>query len=218
MIERLVALLTLGAMVGCVSNPPQPQRDSGMPVSLAASARNDTATIEGACPFECCHYGAWTLVTAATLRAAPDPEATVIARLPIGMEVRADSGIVIMNPVGLAVAVRDFQDPDTRLTLHKGDTLTILNNEGEGFIKARLRDSMVDVTIWSFDSASIDARQFDVTDTTIIHTMSVTDLRAGLRLVRPPGEYWWAHFIVGDTLRGWVLMDSVEVDGADACG
>jgi hypothetical protein len=101
-----------------------------------------------------------------------------------------------MSPAGLAVATRAFQDVDTRLSLREGDTLIILNNEGEGFLNARLRDSAVQVTVWSIDSAGTN----------------------GLRLIRAPGEYWWAHFIVSDSLRGWVLMESVEVLGADACG
>ena len=196
MIIRTLAAIVLGHALACSQSSSRREPESATASMSAPLITGDSAIIPGACPFECCQYGRWKLRTVAELRAAPSASAPSLGQLAVGTEVNADTGIVILNPVGLAVAMRPFVDSNTRLTLNRGDTLVILNNLGEGEVSARLHDSAVQIAIWDLDTAG----------------------QSGLKLIRPPGEYWWAHFVVSDSMRGWVLMDNVDVLGADACG
>jgi hypothetical protein len=156
----------------------------------------------GGCPFECCRYGDWTLETDVALLAFPRADSIsrrdTVGVLRAGLKVRADSGIVLMTPPGIAVvtdgSALQFDTPE-RLTIPTGDTLYLLNHLGEGHRNIRWRD-----TIFSMDTPwdSTGAR--------------------GARLVRPPRSSWWVHFTDGSR-KGWVEMTRrVRVKGSDACG
>jgi len=150
----------------------------------------------GACPFECCRYGDWTMRTGAVLRSDLSDAADSIGALHAGDKVRADSGIVVLRPMGLAVVT------DTAIDFHGnahppmrvGDTLYLLDYHGEGYRSVRLHDSVFSM-----------AEEWNATGTT------------GVRLVRKPVSFWWVHMTKGE-MKGWVNMSGVQVGGADACG
>ena len=167
--------------------------------TLTLLTATDSVVVHGACPFECCQYGQWTLTTPADLRASPSRAAPVVRRLGEGTPVCADSGLVLVKPTGIVYALKDVQDSSTGFTLRQGDTLILLDELGEGYIRARLRDSVLRVSGWDLSPNN-------------------PDIGSGLKVLRKTGEQWWVHFTVTDSLAGWVLMNDVRVLGADACG
>src|SRR5687767_8313232 len=65
--------------------------------------------VSGVCPFECCTYGRWRFVTGADVQAAPRTDAPVVVRIAPGSRVRADSGRVQVDTVGVVVVRRDWR-------------------------------------------------------------------------------------------------------------
>lgn len=164
--------------------------------TTTAPTDSDTAIIvRGACPLECCQYGAWRFRRAADVRAAPSDSATMVGRLPPGSRVTADSGWVIVDPVGIVVVLDDYEDESSHQRFTKGDTLFVLDYLGEGLVNVRWRDTTMPVQ-WTWDSAGT----------------------YGLKLLREPTSSWWAHVTTSHGLSGWVRMAGASVDGADACG
>jgi len=175
---------------------------------FAIDIAGDQAVVHGGCPFECCRYGDWRLEGPAVLRRRPYSFAPEVARLPANFRVFADSGLVILDSIGLAVVQRDTVDyapppgvvlNDTSQIHHfaRGDTIRILDGFGEGAWRIRWHGTSND-------------QMEEVWDTTAT---------AAIRLVREPHWHWWAH-IVSDAgaLSGWIETEKVEITGADACG
>lgn len=199
--QALLCLATL-AVAAC-----GPARD-GAPVDTARDTESAAApapapdasdagayVARGACPFECCVYGRWRVFTPAVLRARPATGADSIGWFDANTDIVADSGLVRVNPTGLAVVTGktpgDFV-PDT-VAVAVGDTLELLDYEGEGYRNARWKGRLITVMeYWSMLGAQ------------------------GVSLVRRPVSQWWVHATSGDR-RGWMLMDSVRVRGADRC-
>ena len=156
--------------------------------------------VHGACPFECCRYGKWKVLGGAVLRAAQSSQAPVVGHVASGTEVRADSGNVVVDTIGVVAVSGAMSDIESGRTFAKGDTILLLDYQGEGYRGAWLRGHTISVSeFWSATGAN------------------------GAKLVRAPHTAWWTHLSVpqqGDTLRGWVNMttDSVRVSGSDACG
>ena len=153
--------------------------------------------VGGACPFECCRYGAWTLSTPAEVRARPSSKAPRLARLTRGSAVNADSGIVIVTRLGVVVVRRPYRDPAMNVHYVPGDTLVLLDYLGEGFWNEWSRGRTQQVSE-SWDRAPGGDAQL---------------------LVEQESE-WWALVTWRDATRehrGWIDMRNVGVDGADAC-
>lgn len=156
--------------------------------------------VRGACPFECCTYGGdWVIESGADLRAASSASAPVIGHVTPGTGVFADSGLVRVDTIGI-VAVLAPLTTDDNIDFARGDTVLLLEPQGEGYSRAWVRGHALSLSQF-WDSAGL----------------------TGARLVRTPAWRWWAHLVVAqqhDTLRGWVDMqvDSLRVSGNDACG
>jgi hypothetical protein len=176
---------------------------------FAVNIAGDQAVVYNSCPFECCGFGDWRLRAPAVLRRRAYEEAPVMARLPVNLHVLADSGLVILDSIGLAVVQRDTvygaPSPGTVLDdtshvhhLTRGDTVRILDYFGEGSWRVRLHGTSDD-----------DMEEF------AWHTSAT----AAIRLVRKPRQHWWAH-VTSDAgaLAGWLEMDKVSAAGADKCG
>lgn len=155
--------------------------------------------VHGACPFECCHYGDWTVHNDVALRATYAPNAPVVGKVASNTVVRADSGLVILDTIGLVAVNATVTDADGGWDFARGDTILVLDYQGEGYYEAWLRGHAISVTSFWNESG-----------------------RSGARMLRPPHQMWWTHFTAaarGDTVRGWVHMnDTLRVSGADACG
>lgn len=193
--RRLAASLgTLRAQLAAAKPDAFPPGDSIVPRPVAPYV------IPGACPFECCRYGKWTVLGGVALRAAQSSDAPVVGHVASGTAVLADSGDVIVDTIGVVAMTGMTSDLESGRTFAKGDTLLLLDYQGEGYRGAWLRGHSISVAdFWSETGVN------------------------GAKLVRAPHAAWWAHLSVpraGDTLRGWVNMtaDSVRVSGSDACG
>lgn len=159
---------------------------------LALELTGATARIHGDCPTECCRYGDWiTPVTPVYDR--PDTSGRRIGSTVRDEAVRADSGVVIVDRVGVAAVLRDtLLGPGVRLV--SGDSLVLLT-QGETGYQALWRGRLLLVEL--DDSAP-----------------------GSIRIVRRPSMHrWWAHIVSkGRALHGWIDMDRAPVAGADACG
>src|SRR5437667_798785 len=158
-----------------------------------------TFVVHGACPFECCRYGHWRLESTVVLPAAPQRDADSAGVLAAGPGVRADSGVVVMHPVGLALVISPptASGEGDSLPFAVGNTVGTLNYEGEGYAKVRLHGRELSVNIDGWDTLGT----------------------KGVRIIRRPVQAWWVHMTDSTTKqRGWVLMDGVRVEGSDACG
>jgi len=167
---------------------------------MSAPPRSLARVVHGACPFECCQYGRWTVVSGGVLRATQAAGAPIVGRIAPGTAVLADSGLVVVDTIGV-VAVSDMMtDIEGGRTFARGDTVLLLDYQGEGARGAWLRGHLITVMeFWTATGAN------------------------GAKLVHAPHTLWWAHLTVpqqGDTLRGWLNMsaDSLRVDGTDMCG
>ncbi len=147
--------------------------------------------VRNACPFECCRYGKWVFGDTVLVRVAPWDTAAVMHTILPGTGAQADSGHVVLVELGAAVVTR--RGSHTRQGLQVGDTLWILDYEGEGSYRAWARGRSMG---WD--------REYPYRD---------------LRLLRYPRQVWWVHVTRSNGASGWVNMDDVRnVDGYDACG
>jgi hypothetical protein len=155
-------------------------------------------TVIGACPFECCHYGAWRLRTSAVVRTTHASAATPVATLAAGSAVTADRGLVVVTRLGVVVVHRPYRDPDMGSRYARGDSLLLLDYIGENFYNAWFR-----------------GRRRQVGD-----NWGRADTSAA-QLVIEPQSTWWAHIHWRQGARtrdGWIDVDDVGVNGADSCG
>lgn len=204
---RAAALsIVLAAFIGCAREKPgiaDTSRLSDSPGGAVAPQPpqpapfkfdSGTIVVQRACPFECCTYRDWELLTGAPLRAGPGRSADSLAFLAAGTPVKADSGLVVMNPPGLVVITGT--PPKLLMAgdvpFKRGDTLVILNHIGEGMRRVRWKDREMEIDeYWRTPGQ-------------------------GARVIRPAVQHWWTH-VTTDLHRGWILMDSVRVKGADRC-
>src|SRR5690349_21674157 len=179
--------------------PPPPQVSDPIP-SLRSSVEAPPVgsgpeyIAHGVCPYQCCTYGASTMISPGTLRASPTFCSDSLARVVAGSRIHTDSGIVIMNPTGLAIVVEQTSG------FHVGDTLEILNSVSEGVHRVR----------WQGEES-------EVTTTELGRTAS------WLRIIRDPVQSWWVYMTDSTSGKsGWMRMGGVatgvnQPPHADAC-
>ena len=109
----------------------------------------------------------------------------------------ADSGFVLVHPIGLAVILGPVSPLDEdSVSLQRGDTVELLDYEGEGYQHVRWHGRILTVSTERWDSTG----------------------RSDARVVREAGEAWWVHVTPRTGRPGWVLMTKVDVLGYDGCG
>jgi hypothetical protein len=108
----------------------------------------------------------------------------------------ADSGRVIVSPIGIVVIDSVVEDPESGETYAPGDTLFLYDYIGEGFRNVRVGE--VERQVFEF---------WEVPG-------------QGARLVREPVQTWWVHVVATQRgVTGWILMRSgIYAHGSDACG
>jgi len=213
MIDKSLLLITLAALCACSGQsadrapnaapaapvpPPPPEASDVPPLRSNVESPNVGAGPEyiahGVCPYQCCTYGSSTMILPGTLRASPTFYSDSLARVVAGSRIHTDSGIVIMNPTGLAVVVEEASG------FRVGDTVEILNSVREGVHRMRVH-----------------GEEFEATTTELGRT-------AGwLRIIREPVQYWWIYMTDSTSGKsGWMRMGGVtagvnEPLHADAC-
>ena len=140
-----------------------------------------------------------------------------MARIAPGHRVRADSGHVRIDTIGLALVRRDFRDPDTNQSYHGGDTLLLLDYLGEGFSNVWVRGERRQLSLFDMRERGAPVPSPD--------TATLVELR-------PATAEWWAHVTLTPrpatprtasgakrARQGWVnVTRDVGVSGAHACG
>ena len=149
-----------------------------------------------ACPFECCVYGAWVADTVIPMYAAPRGTGTAAFTLAKGATLAADTGVVFVTQIALAI-VEDTVADGPNPVLLPGDTLVLLDPIGEGYWKAWRRGQVLETVPPFFESWWRPAP-------------------AG-RLIGEPAREWWAR-ATANGRTGWFRPDRYRVRGADACG
>jgi uncharacterized protein YgiM (DUF1202 family) len=138
------------------------------------------------CPFECCTYREWTVKkNTVLLKQMTDKSATAF-RVKKGEKVNGVGGVVITTKAGVGLVLQDIADssylPGTQIekkfTVKKGETVSILTSEGEGFFQI-------------FYKGVFTSRQVD--DDT-------------LKMVTEPESVWWVKIKNKKGQIGWTKL------------
>ena len=167
------------------------------PVELLC--QTPTYVAKGACPFECCTYGVWSVVAVTDVRSQPDTTSTVIVTLQQSDSVEAVTGEVHVIP-GLA---RVTGTPHSSAANLSPDLpIEILDYIGEGFSRVRQGTQLSQVKIARTKQRC---------------TQSPNWRYCWVDVVREPVSVWWVQVRLPDSLLGWVRMDGT-LRPKDACG
>ncbi len=154
----------------------------------------------GACPFECCSYGAWTALREAPLVARPDSD-EVVARVKACEPVVAVTGEVRLSPVPVEV-LRAHRSGDGR-SFAPGDRFELLTPVGEGFFRAR----------------PIGGDELFTVDASGILDRAGCEQAPGRCWALRRGEAqrtWWIQIETAEGAIGW-SRDAELFDGKDLC-
>lgn len=178
---------------------------------FAARLPEDLLRREGACPFECCAYRAWSEPVDLPLHSEPRP-GPIVDTLPAGETFEAETGIVFVTGLLLVLPSDTLGvegDPrpsrplpvEWRPTWFPGDTLAVLDYVGEGTFHV-WRDGEVHQVSQFWESEHVDLGPGPSRATTI-------------------GVYeaeWWIRARRADGTVGWFLQPrDATPDGADLC-
>lgn len=210
--RRFVAIGALAACVlgaACRQNTPAETTDPGIAADnpratgdpeaeAPAGALEFPLVVEGACPFECCTYGAWVARAAIDVRTEPRMDAEVAFELQPGERFDAPTGSVIVSAPGLARVDGRVQlyapDGAPGPEVGPGTELTVLEPQAEGFFWVWFEGRR-----WSTDLGFMDQGRM-----------------AG-EIVDPAMWRWWVRVRTGSGQAGWIAPEGGNVDGHDAC-
>jgi len=88
----------------------------------------------GACPFECCQYGEWVAKKRTPIVSDMSEDSPVSFYVEGGEHVLAETGVVVTARPGLGEVDYIFDDAD--IHIGKGELVTLIHYQGEGFWKA----------------------------------------------------------------------------------
>ncbi|MCP5418970.1 MAG: hypothetical protein H6970_00565 [Gammaproteobacteria bacterium] len=159
----------------------------------------ETYVDKGACPFECCTYGAWVALEETPLLDKPDGKQTV-ANLKRCEKVEGVTGDFYVKP-SLVEVVKDYED-DAGNQFKKGDKFYLLSPQGEGFFSAWADGKLFDVDgVFIFPKEDCDANPSD----------------CWAMIQGDPGEgVWWMQVKTSTGVVGWTKEP--VFDGQDSCG
>lgn len=164
---------------------------------------------EGACPGECCVYGAWIALGDLPVLAERGPERDTLFTLreeelfvAVAGEVHVlEPGVVVVRERHAALALRPGETGLDSLRFAPGDTVYALDYLGEGFFNLWVDGSTWEVeAFWSTpgDPPGIEMPAWTEAD---------------------PVTEWWVRVRTNDGREGWLEMKrGVPVRGYDACG
>lgn len=149
---------------------------------------------KGACPFECCQYGRWTVLKDTILVAAPGSKRT-IGMAKKGSRATGLTGEVHLKPEPVVVVFDGV--------LPKDSIVFILDSGGEGSGRVYAKGKIIDTFLWYAE-----------------YCLDPSEVCWGETLL-PPNErkkpVWWVKVRLPNGLTGWT--DQTEnFGGMDACG
>ena len=164
---------------------------------------------QGACPGECCVYGAWMALGEVPVFAERGAGRDTLFRLAEGQLFVALTGevhvlepaVVVVHEPHVALAMRPGETGLDSLRFAHGDTAYALDYLGEGFFNL-----WVDGSTWEVEAF-----------------WGTPDDPPGVvmpaRAESDPVTDWWVQIRTNDGREGWLQMDrGVPIDGYDACG
>ncbi len=161
----------------------------------------------GACPFECCAYGKWTVGEDTPLRAGPGiGEIVGLARK--GTSVRSLTGAVYTRPVPVDV-VHDHTGAYPKTEFKAGDRLYVLTYLGEGFTRAWFEGRFLEIEVVSMADQDMD--RFHVCAAPSAECWWSVDPAYRLR-----DHVWWVQMRLPDGTEGWT-SDVENFRGQDGC-
>lgn len=198
---RLGVLAVLTALTACggqtaerqsqnqadtVASEVAPPPEAPPPAAAAPAPDLPEYVIHGVCPFECCKYGDWTLLQGGALRSAPSADADSVAVVATGASVHTDSGVMVLQPPGLAVVVGNDTSTAARAGggPQVGDTVALLSYTNQ-------KNTRVQWQGQEFERAG----------------------RAGLQILREPVQRWWVYLSDPRSGQsGWLQMSGVNAE------
>jgi hypothetical protein len=145
---------------------------------------------KGACPFEGCMYGKWTLMEPAKLCEHQGLDSRVLADLKIGQTVEALTGEIHTTRYGeISVNKSRMLDTDKeKLILKPGDVLYDLEYLGEGFHRVWYKGKLYEIALGS-------------------DHLQDSDIPYG-RIIAERRTNWWVNVRIkgpGKGLNGWIV-------------
>lgn len=153
-------------------------------------------TDPGACPFECCQYGAWTASSSQRAYRSSNRDSGLAFTVQPGEKVDALTGLVITRKAGVVIVRKETSFGD--ITVPPGETLFVLHRSGEG-----------EALFWykgATHSSELDADEVRKGNAT--YPWDVISL---------PKTEWWVKVKNSRGATGW-LLDPHGFRGMDACG
>jgi hypothetical protein len=156
-----------------------------------------------ACPFECCVYRRWRAVSPLRVFVAERDTSHVAFTIAPGDSFEALTGDVYVIGAGVArvLSAHALRIGGARIALARGDSLALLDYEGEGGYRAWVRGHVTEV---GQDDIALTGKD--------------PQRKEWLRFERAPVTEWWVQIRTADRRDGWLRMDDdQDVDNADAC-
>jgi len=182
-------VLALAALLGCARTTEQ----SGPPLPFDE---------EGACPFLCCTYRAWTVDWDTDVRSERRDDAPVAYHAALGETVDALTGVVSTTTVGRATASRQVTVGAKHLVVAANEPIYLLRNVGGG-----------DWKIWVH--GMIDQQY--IPNQGYCNGAQRTSDECALTVVAQPEVVWWAKVRNSVGREGWT-REVEHFGGRDSCG
>ena len=161
----------------------------------------------GACPFECCGYGKWSVRVDTPLRSgAGKGEIVGVARK--GTSVRSLTGTVHTRPVPVDV-VHDHTGAYPKTEFKTGDRLYVLTYLGEGVTRAWFEGRFLEIEVVYMADQDMD--RFRVCAAPSAECWWSVDPAYRLR-----DQVWWVRLRLPDGTEGWT-SDVENFRGQDGC-
>ena len=178
----------------------------GLYLSLVASLSAQQALPSiyidhAACPFECCTYGKWRVVSNTTLLAESNPRSGQVAMLQAGDTVQAITGEVRTHPTPFLVESAFAGDRERQYA--PGDTLWLLTYLGEGYFRVWWKGQVFEEDMGFSPYGGTPGSRCE-------------HCRLGT-LLREHRSEWWIKVGTATGIVGWT-RESTHFTGADGCG
>jgi hypothetical protein len=147
---------------------------------------------KGACPFECCTYGVWTVLKDTPLFDGVNNQKSIgMARK--GQRVKATTGVVITDP-GIMVIAEEPADRGYRI----GETFYTLTYMGEGVFKSWVKGRMAESQLDSICDGPY-------------------EYHPCFGEIQKRKSDWWVEIVLPNGMKGWT-KEAERFTGADSCG